>query len=448
DAKIVVDAMFRFERNGGKVDPVWIDPDLAVLALVGEKMKSHPGISGRMFSALGRNGINIRAIAQGSSERNITAIIRKEDLKKALLVLHEEFFEENRRQINLFIAGLGNVGSRLLDQLCQQQQHLKQQMKVDLKIRGIINSRYMLIPDDALEAAHWKEQLLEGRKADLQSFLMEMKQTKLHNTVFIDVTASEEVAGCYESLLQNSISVVACNKIACSSTFEKYNRLKEAARDYGVAFRYETNVGAGLPVIGTLNDLVRSGDSIQKMEAVLSGTLNYVFNSYDTTRSFASIVREAQEQGYTEPDPRTDLSGLDVMRKILILVREAGFQMEQEEIQNTPFLPASCMEGNVEHFYRKLEEEEAHFSRLYKQASEKNCKLRYVASFQDGKASAGLQHIRPEQDLYQLNGKDNVVVFHTNRYHSQPLVIKGAGAGAEVTASGIFGDLMRAGNVI
>ncbi|MFI5150737.1 MAG: bifunctional aspartate kinase/homoserine dehydrogenase I [Bacteroidia bacterium] len=447
DAKKAVDEMFRFERSNGKVDAVLLDHGLAIIALVGDKMKDHPGISGRMFSMLGRNGINICAIAQGSSERNITAIISQEDLKNALNVLHEEFFENKRRQINLFIAGLGNVGSRLMDQLGKQQQHLREQLNIDLRIRGLINSRQMIIQDEDIEPSCWKEELAKGQAADLNVFLNSVRARRLRNTVFIDITASAQVAECYESLLKHSISVVACNKIACSSLYQRYRALKETARNYQVSFLYETNVGAGLPVIGTLNDLIRSGDSVNKMEAVLSGTLNFVFNTYDTTRSFASVVRQAQQEGYTEPDPRTDLTGLDVMRKILILVRESGQAMEQQQIQNTTFLPASCLKGDVENFYRELEKEETWFRELYHSASEKKCKLRFVACFESGKASVGLQQVTADNDLYHLNGKDNVVVFRTSRYHFQPLVIKGAGAGAEVTASGIFGDIIRAGNM-
>ncbi len=447
EAKQVADTMFRFEQSSGKVEPVNIETGLSVIALVGDKMKNHPGISGRMFSALGRNGINISAIAQGSSERNITVIIRSEDLRKALNVLHEEFFETSLRQLNLYIAGLGNVGSRLLDQLGNQQQHLREVLKVDLRIRGLINSRKMILAEESIDPDDWKEGIENGVTANLQEFIAYAKQKNLRNTIFVDVTASKEVAMGYKALLGNSISVVACNKIACSSAYVEYKDLKETARDYQVAFLFETNVGAGLPVIGTLNDLVRSGDRIIKMEAVLSGTLNYVFNHYDGSNSFASVVRKAQEEGYTEPDPRTDLSGQDVVRKILILAREAGNVLEQDDVQNIGFMPASCMEGDVDHFYKQLELQEAHFKSIYQKAASKKCKLRFVASFTDGKVSVGLQHIAADQDLYQLNGKDNVVVFYTNRYDAQPLVIKGAGAGAAVTASGIFGDIIRAGNI-
>ncbi|MBL7756988.1 MAG: bifunctional aspartate kinase/homoserine dehydrogenase I, partial [Chitinophagaceae bacterium] len=442
-AKTVVDAAFANEITLHKVEPLQIETDLSIVALVGENMKSHPGISGRMFSAMGRNGVNIRAIAQGSSEKNISAVISTKDVRKAINVLHEEFFETTYRQVNLFIVGTGNVGAKLLEQLHQQQAYLQQQLRLQLRVIGLCNSRQMTFSEEGIDTGAWKEQLEKGQPADLRAFVETAINRNLRNSIFVDVTASENVAAIYPSLLQKSISVVACNKIAASSAFDNYKRLKELAGEYNCRFLFETNVGAGLPIIATLNDLLRSGDRVHRIDAVLSGTLNFVFNNYDGSRPFADVVRQAQEEGYTEPDPRLDLSGTDVMRKIMILARESGQRLEMEEIENKSFMPASCMQGSVADFYNCMATEEAHFASLLKEASAVGCKLKFVASFRDGKASVGLQHIDPAHNLYHLYGKDNIVLFYTDRYPEQPLVVKGAGAGAAVTASGVFADILR-----
>jgi aspartokinase/homoserine dehydrogenase 1 len=406
-------------------------------------MKSHPGISGKLFGALGRNGVNVRAIAQGSSERNITAVIAADDVKKAINVLHEEFFETSYRQLNLFITGTGNVGRRLIDQLRHQQDWLQQQLRIQLRVVGIANSRKMIFDNDGIDLHSWRDRLEQGETMTLDKWTTGISSRNLRNSVFADVTANSEVAACYAALLQRSISVVACNKIACSAPYKNYRHLKDLAREYNARFLFETNVGAGLPVIGTLNDLLRSGDTVRRIEAVLSGTLNFVFNHYDGTRPFADVVRQAQTEGYTEPDPRLDLSGTDVMRKIMILTREAGEHTEMDDIANHSFLPASCMQGSVDDFYVEMGKEEDHFRQLFEAAAAKGKKLKFVAQYDNGKASVGLQHIGPEQDLYHLYGKDNVVLFYTDRYSEQPLVVKGAGAGAEVTASGVFADILR-----
>lgn len=443
-AKHAVDTAFANEIALKKVEPLIIETDLSIVALVGENMKSHPGISGRMFSAMGRNGVNIRAIAQGSSEKNISAVISTRDVKKAINVLHEEFFETTYKQVNLFITGTGNVGSRLLAQLRQQAQYLQQKMHLQVRVVGLSNSRRMLFKEDGVDLASWENQLGGSEPANLNSFVQGIIDRNLRNSIFVDITANEEVASVYDRLLQKSVSVVACNKIAASSAFSNYRKLKDLADEFNSHFLFETNVGAGLPVIATLNDLVRSGDRIHQIDAVLSGTLNFVFNNYDGTRSFASVVRQAQTEGYTEPDPRLDLGGVDVMRKIMILARESGEMLEMSEIENRSFMPPSCMQGTVEDFYNEMEKEEFHFKKLYEEARDKGCKLKFVASFKNGKASVGLQHINPEHDLYHLYGKDNVVLFYTDRYSEQPLVVKGAGAGADVTASGVFADILRA----
>lgn len=444
-AKQVADAAFANEIALQKVEPLKVETDLTIVALVGENMKSHPGISGRMFGALGRNGVNIRAIAQGSSEKNISAVISTRDVKKAINVLHEEFFETTFKQVNLFIAGTGNVGKKLLSQLNQQTAFLQKQMHLQLNVAGICNSRKMLIQENGISLTQWESRLLEkGQPAQLQLFVNEMLDRNLRNSVFVDVTASESVAAVYDQLLKKSISVVACNKVAASSSYSQYKKLKDLAREYNCNFLFETNVGAGLPIIATLNDLLSSGDRVHRILAVLSGTLNFVFNHYDGKRKFAEVVKQAQEEGYTEPDPRLDLSGKDVMRKIMILAREVGEKIEMEDILNHSFMPEICMQGTVDDFYRTMEAEENYFRKIWEEAQKAGCKLKFVASYNKGKAEVGLQHIEPNHDLYHLYGKDNVVLFYTDRYKEQPLVVKGAGAGADVTASGVFADILRA----
>jgi aspartokinase/homoserine dehydrogenase 1 len=407
-------------------------------------MKSHPGISGRMFSAMGRNGVNIRAIAQGSSEKNISAVIATKDVKKAINVLHEEFFETTYKQVNLFIVGTGNVGKKLFGQLQKQLEFLQKQMKLVVNVVGICNSRKMLINENGINLSQWEQKLSDAKNADIQQFINEIVERNLRNSIFVDITASDLVANVYEQLLRKSISVVACNKVAASSAYDNYKKLKDIAREFNCHFLFETNVGAGLPVIASLNDLLNSGDRVHRIEAVLSGTLNFVFNNYDGTRKFADVVKQAQDEGYTEPDPRLDLSGTDVMRKIMILAREAGEKIEMDEISNNSFMPESCMKGTVDDFYSAMAKEEAHFKKIYEKANAAGCKLKFVASYNEGKASVGLQHIDPKHDLYHLYGKDNVVLFYTDRYKEQPMVVKGAGAGAEVTASGVFADILRA----
>jgi aspartokinase/homoserine dehydrogenase 1 len=443
-AKKSVDEAFAPEISLQKVEPLEIEKGLSIVALVGEQMKSHPGISGKLFGALGRNGVNVRAIAQGSSERNISAVISTSDVRKAINLLHEEFFETSLKQVNLFISGVGNVGSRLLQQVYQQQQYLLHHNRLQLRVVGLANSKKFLISDDAIDLSNWKNLLDAGSEGTIDDFVDGIIERNLRNTVFVDITASDLVAGVYPRLLEKSCAVVACNKIACSSPYSYYRELKDKARSNNTSFLFETNVGAGLPVIGTLNDLLKSGDKVNRIEAVLSGTLNYVFNHYDGTLPFAEIVRKAQEEGYTEPDPRLDLSGTDVMRKIMILAREAGEQLEMDTITNHRFLPASCMEGSVEDFYASMLNEEDHFKSIFTEAHKNGNKLKFVAAFHNGKAEVGLQQIAPGHDLFHLYGKDNIVLFYTERYPEQPMVIKGAGAGADVTASGVFADILRA----
>jgi len=442
-AKAAVDNAFSHEINTGTVEPLIIETGLAIIALVGDHMKSHPGVSGKMFGALGRNGVNVRAIAQGSSERNISAVIAAADVRKAINVLHEEFFETSYKQLNLFITGTGNVGRRLIAQLLQQQSYLLEHLRIQIRVIGLANSRKMIFNNEGIDLRDWQQALEKGQPMHLEEWINGITGRNLRNTVVADVTANAEVARIYAALLQKSISVVACNKIACSSEYKNYRHLKDLAREFNARFLFETNVGAGLPVIGTLNDLLRSGDKVRRIQAVLSGTLNFVFNNYDGRRPFSEVVRQAQDEGYTEPDPRLDLSGTDVMRKIMILARESGEKTEMEDIANNSFMPASCMQGTVDDFYKAMTTEEAHFKALYQAAEKEGKKLKFVARFDNGKASVGLQHIGPEHDLYHLYGKDNVVLFYTDRYCEQPLVVKGAGAGADVTASGVFADVLR-----
>ncbi|MFN3300975.1 MAG: bifunctional aspartate kinase/homoserine dehydrogenase I [Sediminibacterium sp.] len=438
-----IDAFFANEIENGKVNPVTVETNLSIIAVVGEQMKSHPGISGKMFGGLGRNGINVRAIAQGSSEKNISSVIAAADVKKAINVLHEDFFETTYKQLNVFIAGAGNVGGKLLSQLYQQMQYLKEHMRLQIQVVGIANSRRVILDDGGIDLTNWKSLLDQAPAANIHSFVASIIQKNLRNSVFVDVTANDTVASVYGSLLQKSIAVVACNKIACSASYADYKKLKSLARTFNTQFLYETNVGAGLPIIGTLNDLLRSGDKINKIQAVLSGTLNFVFNHYNGTIPFAQVVKRAQDEGYTEPDPRLDLGGTDVMRKIMILAREAGEPMEMNQITNEAFLPASCFEGSVDDFYAEMEKQEPHFKQLYEAAQLNNAKLKFVAEFDKGLAKVGLQHIPANSDFYHLYGKDNLVLFYTERYPEQPLVVKGAGAGAEVTASGVFADIIR-----
>ena len=443
-AKEVVDKAFAYEIETNKVDPIIVEKDLSIVAIIGDNMKNHSGISGKMFSALGRNGVSIRAIAQGSSERNISAVISTGDVKKAINVLHEEFFETTYKQVNLFIAGLGNVGQKLLAQLQQQKQFLLEHLRIQIRVVGIANSKKMYFNEDGIDINNWQTEIKKGEPMNLAGFTSTIQTKNLRNSVFADITANDELATIYGDLLQKSIAVVACNKVAASSPYIYYKKLKGLANEFNSLFLFETNVGAGLPVIGTLKDLLHSGDKINRIEAVLSGTLNFVFNNYDGTKSFASVVKQAQDEGYTEPDPRLDLSGKDVMRKIMILARESGEQMEMEDISNNSFMPESCMTGSVEDFYAAMEKEENHFKKIFEAAKAAGKKLKFVASYDKGKAAVGLQQVDEQSDFYHLYGKDNVVLFYTDRYPVQPLVVKGAGAGAAVTASGVFADIIRA----
>ncbi|PTT29864.1 bifunctional aspartate kinase/homoserine dehydrogenase I, partial [Chryseobacterium sp. HMWF028] len=406
-AEHAINSSFADDINLKRVYAIKIETGLSIVALVGESMKSRSGVSAKMFGCLGNNGINIRAIAQGSSERNISIVISEKDSKKAVNVLHEEFFESEIKQIHLYICGTGNVGSKLIQQIYDQNEYLKENFLINLRIAGISNSRYMLFSDQGISQENYLNWNHQGEKASAQEFADEIIHRNLRNSVFVDVTASPDVPEVYEGLLKRSVNIVACNKIAASSDFKKYKTLKNTARNHSCNFYFETNVGAGLPVIGTINDLIKSGDKIQSIQAVLSGTLNFVFNEYDGSRTFSEVVAQAQKEGYTEPDPRLDLSGTDVARKILILAREAGYPLQFDEIENIGFLPEECMQGSVDCFYEKLTVYEDHFKNLFNEAKNEGRILKYVAKFEEGKAKVGLQHIAPDSDLFHLYGKDN-----------------------------------------
>ena len=447
-ARKAINETFAYEIQLKRVKPVEIEKNLSIIALVGDNMKSHQGLSGKMFSALGKNNVNVRAIAQGASEKNISAVISKNDAKKALNTLHERFFEERIKQLNLFITGVGNVGERFLAQLQKQKKFLKKNLKLNISVIGISDSRTMVFNVGGILLSSWKEALEIGEKASLDGFLQQVKESNLRNSIFVDMTASDNVSMMYVLYLQASIAVVTCNKIACASELKNYLDLKKISRKYNAPFLFETNVGAGLPIIDTLKNLIASGDRVFKIQAVLSGSLNFIFNHFNESTSFHDVVKQAQAEGYTEPDPKIDLSGVDVARKILILARESGYKLNLDDIENQSFLPQESRDATTnEAFYLSLKKYESNFQEIFKAAKNQNCRIKYVADFDRGKATVGLQQIPVDHPFYNLEGSDNIVLFYTDRYSEQPLIIKGAGAGAEVTASGIFADVIRIGNV-
>jgi bifunctional aspartokinase / homoserine dehydrogenase 1 len=446
-AKLAVDTEFQYEIKQQVIKPMVVEKELAIIALVGENMKNHQGLSGKMFSTLGKNNVNIRAIAQGASERNISAIIAKKDVKKALNCLHESFFEDNTKQLNLFICGVGNVGGKFIEQINQQKEYLKENLKINVRIVALSNSKKMHFDEEGISLDNWKEVLENGEKSCVNQFIAKAEKLNLRNSIFVDNTANSEIAAIYNRFLQQNIAVVTCNKIACSSSYENYKNLKKLSKKYNAPFLFETNVGAGLPIIDTLKNLIASGDKVHKIQAVLSGSLNFIFNNFNENNTFEQVVQQAKQEGYTEPDPKIDLSGIDVMRKILILIRESGYPMEIEDIENQSFLPEESMQAeSIDTFFASLISNNQHFENLYQQAIKNNCRLKYVANFENGKANVGLQLIEENHAFYNLEGKDNIVLFYTERYAEQPLLIKGAGAGAAVTASGIFADVIRIGN--
>ena len=445
-AKQSIDEEFEFEISLGKVSPSKIETNMVNLAVVGDKMKDHQGISGKLFSSLGSNNINIRAIAQGASERNISIVINKVNIEKALNTLHESFFESQIKELNLYVTGVGNVGGKLLEQICSQEKYLYINLHLKIRVMGLSNSKKMILSDNPIALKNWKFSLENGVKADRTLFFKHIKSKNLRNSIFIDNTASQSISKEYSKYLNSSIGVVTCNKIACSDDLKNYKKLKSISRKFNSPFLFETNVGAGLPIINTLNNLVASGDRILKIQAVLSGSLNFIFNNFKNGVSFSDVVLKAEKLGFTEPDPKNDLSGVDVARKILILARESGLDIEMDQVKNNSFLPEESVNSfSKAEFYISLENKSNHFNNILKDAEAKKCKLKYVAELENGIASVGLKHINQDHDFYNLEGSDNIILFYTNRYADQPLVVRGAGAGSEVTAAGIFADIIRIG---
>ena len=427
---------------------IHLEKDLSIIAIVGERMKNTPGISANLFSSLGRNGISVIATAQGSSELNISVVIRKESLKKALNVIHEGFFLSHYKELHLYLIGIGTVGDILLNQIKNQQKKLLDEHKLKINVIGISNSKKMLIMQNGINPDNYRKELEKnGEKADIDLFIEKMKYLNLRNSVFIDCTASKDIASIYKKVLESFISVVAANKIACSSEYSLYRDLKKTAIDKNVKFIFETNVGAGLPIINTLNDLIKSGDRIIKIEAVLSGTLSFIFNELSEKTPLSKAIRIATEKGFSEPDPRTDLSGIDVKRKLLILAREVGHEIEMKNIKLKPFLPEGCFKGSIDDFWNAVKKLDKEFELNRKKLVAENKKWRYVAKLENSIAKIELKEIDSSHPSYFLEGNNNIILITTERYNEQPMVISGYGAGAEVTAAGIFADTIRIVNI-
>ncbi len=438
---------FELELLANKLSLPVVESDLSILAIVGENMKRTPGMSGKLFHSLGRNGINVRAIAQGSSEFNISVIINKEDLSKALNAVHDAFFAELKKTLHVFNIGTGNIGSTLFSQLHKQHAFLEEQNDIEVKVVGISNSRRMYFNADGVDLGNWKEEMdANGEVADLATFIAKMQEMNLPNCVFIDNTASKLPSTYYENIFKSNISIVTCNKIANSGDYAQYKLLHETARKHGVDFFYETNVGAGLPIVRVLKDLMMSGDRLLKIEAILSGTISYIFNNFRGDASFYDVVKKAQELGFTEPDPRDDLGGIDFMRKMLILGRDAGYPIESSDVQLGNILPESCLKANsVDEFYAELLKADEYFNNLKEEAEKQGKVIRYIGTLENGKVAISLQMVDESHPFYALSGSDNIISFTTERYKERPLVVKGPGAGAEVTAGGVFADLVNVG---
>jgi len=439
---------FRSEIEHNRELNVLIEKNLSIIAIVGEKMKNTPGISANLFKSLGRNGINVIATAQGSSELNISVVIKNESLRKALNVIHDGFFLSRYKEMHLFVAGTGLVGSSLMKQLQEQAPVLLNEHKLKVNLMGIVNTRKMVLDKKCVSLNDYKEALKTStEKGDIAAFINYMTKLNLRNSIFIDCTANEDVAARYREILSKYVSVVTANKIACSSEYSYYQLLKSVASEKGVRFMYETTVGAGLPIIKTINDLVVSGDKILKIEAVLSGTMNFIFNELGPDMPLSTAIKKAREKGYSEPDPRIDLSGTDVVRKILILAREAGYQLEKEDVVVEKFLPEECFTGDLNSFFEKVSKYDNQFEAKRKELAARGMKWRFFATLDNGKARVELLTIGSDHPSYNLEGSNNIILLTTTRYRELPMVIKGYGAGADVTAAGVFADLMRVVNV-
>lgn len=451
DAELAVQVLsteFAQEISMGEINPPVTQHDLATVAIVGENMRHRPGVAGKLFGTLGRNGINVIACAQGASETNISFVVAKENLRKSLNVIHDSFFLSEYQVLNIFLAGVGLVGSNLLDQIRQQQEKLMRENSLKIRIVGITNSRHYIVSRSGIDLTTYKEQLAASTLVSTpERFRDEILSMNIFNSVFVDCTASPAVASIYEDLLSHNVSVVAANKIAASSKYDHYLKLKNIARTRGVKFLFETNVGAGLPIINTISDLINSGDRILKIEAVVSGTLNYIFNEMNETVPMSRAIVMAKEAGYAEPDPRIDLSGMDVIRKLVILSREAGYHVEQEDVQKHLFIPAEYFEGSVEDFWKHIPELDADFELRRKKLAAEGKRWRFIASMDHGKTEVSLREVGPDSPFYHLEGSNNVILLTTERYKEYPMQIKGYGAGASVTAAGVFADIISIANI-
>lgn len=451
DSQMAVNVLreeFKTEIQQGEINQIISEDDLVTVAIVGDNMKRTPGIAGKLFGTLGRNGINVIACAQGASETNISFVTDRAVVRKALNVIHDSFFLSEYKVLNLFIVGVGTVGSNLLNQIKSQRQKLMDQNRLKINVVGIASSSRMMFSRSGIDLDNCMPKLkLEGEESTTKIIRDEILKMNIYNSVFVDCTASQEVADIYQTLLENNISVVTANKIAASSEYEKYEKLKDTSRQRGVKFLFETNVGAGLPIINTMNNLTNSGDHIQKMEAVLSGTLNFIFNTISEEISLSKAIRMAKDYGFSEPDPRVDLSGKDVIRKLVILAREAGYKIEQENVRKNLFIPERFFEGSLDDFWKNIPELDAQFEKERKTLCKEGKHWRFVASMDNGECSVGLQAVDNMHPFYDLQGSNNIVRITSERYNEFPLIIKGYGAGASVTAAGVFADIISIANI-
>ena len=444
----VLDEEFALERAQGDMSDTVAEKDLATVAIVGENMKRTPGIAGKLFGTLGSAGISVIACAQGASETNISFVIKLKYLRKALNSIHDSFFLSQYTVLNLFIAGIGTVGGNLLEQIRIQQPKLMQQNGLKLNVVGIANSKRAIFCREGLNLETCIDELKkDGQASSPEHLKEEILKMNIFNSVFVDCTANQAVSDLYEVLLNNNVSVVAANKIAASSSYENYIKLKETARHRGIKFLFETNVGAGLPIINTMNDLINSGDHILKLEAVLSGTLNYIFNTLSADIPFSKAIMMAKEEGYSEPDPRIDLSGKDVIRKLVILAREAGYKVEQEDVKRNLFIPENYFEGSLDDFWSNIQELDTRFEEKRQQLESEDKRFRFVAKMEKGICEVGLQEVDAHHPFYELEGSNNIIMISTERYHEYPMIIKGYGAGADVTAAGVFADIISIANI-